>query len=508
MKIKTSPLSILLLILISLTLLLRWQITVLKPFDPDELSHLHTSWLITHGSLPYKDFFYGYPPTFTLLLSPFFIFLPPSDIVPVLIRQLFFLITIAIFYLIYKISRSVMDRNFSLLTILLLATSVFFLERGVEIRPDIFVLFLWILSAYLLVKSHLPLPTSHIVLTGLLTGLSATITQKSIYGVIFISILVIFYLIKSDKTHFPHCFQISNSCPELAERVKFQIITFAISFSVFPLLLLLTLFQLGLLPYAFNYLVKLPLNLGQIYQWDHPWYHLGFSPDFTHNLYFQYFYKSSSLWLIATQVSWILAILLTPLWVMKRPRDSFYVFLSSGLVIFSVYLLAIPLKIPQYWLFLAPFIPLTLSYSLFTLSRKFRILYHPILFLSIITTAIVILNIGQIENSDLSTNNNLRQRSDLLAVLANTSVAARGYDGISSYIYRPDCYYFGMVLPTEIPKSIYYGFLDDLEKGKCDFILKGLFSRMDSWGSGENYFIDTHYSALPTAPDLFLKNPI
>lgn len=57
-------------IAIVVVLLMRLQLVFTRYFDPDEFAHLHWTWLIGNGYLPYRDFFFYILPGFQLFLAP------------------------------------------------------------------------------------------------------------------------------------------------------------------------------------------------------------------------------------------------------------------------------------------------------------------------------------------------------------------------------------------------------------------------------------------------------
>lgn len=486
--------SFLFLVIIA-ALFLRWQISVVKQFDPDELVQLHTSWLITQGRLPYKDFFTGYPPSFSLLIGPFLAFLPPSDFVPIIVRQIFFGLFILNLFLIYKVARLGLDRSFSLLAVLTTAVSVLSLERGVEVRPDNLLIPLWLGSVYLLARAE---PRS-LFWAGVLAGVAATLTQKSIFGTAFVLLVLAYRLWSRGKIR------------EVVRLAR----NFLFGFSLPFLVILVYLVRFSLISYIPDFLIKYPMNLSRIYQWDHPWYVLGFVKGFTTFGYFDYLYKFSHLWLRETQVTWIIGVLAVPFWLLVRSKTKtattpegrlFVVILLSGLFTFAAYVLTIYVKLPQYYLFLTQFVSLSFAFGLSELARLRPSLTLPILTASLTLLGATTLALWPAWGKDLGSRDNARQRQNIRTVLAETPQVARGYDGAGSYIFRDDCYYFGMVLPGEIPMDIYRDVIEDFTLGKCDFVLWGPHSRMDNWNLNERNYVKANFSPLPSNPDVLIRN--
>lgn len=482
-------------------LVLRWHIATVKIFDPDELVHLHTAWLMSHGSLPYRDFFTAYPPTFYLLLSPLVTLFPSSDFLPVAVRQIFFFIFLGSMFLFYRLIKGVVGREFSLLFMILVASSIFFVERGVEIRPDFLVIFLWLLSAFWLSGKK-----KKYFLAGAAAGLMATLTQKSVFmlaAAVVLAKLTAWVEASSGKPK------------ERWPKFFGSLLRFGGGLAVFPLAVFLYIWQNNLLGYLPDFLVKYPLLIGKGYQWDHPWYHLGFVADFTDYNYFYYFYKGSLYWLRSSQFIWIAAVLLSVFWIARNilarkaadgSRTFFLFFLGSGLFFSSAYLLTIPMKLPQYWLIPAPFVMLSLVFGLYELTKLNKYLRPLIFLVSGLGLAVLTVELWTVWPKDLKTNNNFRQRANIAAVLAWTKPTDTGYDGVGSYLFRHDCFYFSLSLPQEIPGPIFKDIMGTLVEGKCDFVLKGPFSHWVDWNAAENDYVYRHFTPLKEDPDLFIRN--
>jgi len=48
----------------------RLKLLHVRGFNPDEFEHLHASWLVASGHLPYRDFFEHHTPGLYYLLAP------------------------------------------------------------------------------------------------------------------------------------------------------------------------------------------------------------------------------------------------------------------------------------------------------------------------------------------------------------------------------------------------------------------------------------------------------
>jgi len=123
-------------------LLLRLPLMWLRKFDPDEFEHAHAAWSFFRGMIPYQDFFEHHTPWYYVLLRPFFRwFAVDTDFASathflLLGRMLSLLLTILSVALTVAIGRRLVDRRTGLLAGLLLLGQPVFLQKSLEMRPD------------------------------------------------------------------------------------------------------------------------------------------------------------------------------------------------------------------------------------------------------------------------------------------------------------------------------------------------------------------------------------
>ena len=71
-RLKNKPgFSLIPMVVINFVLLLAWA--CLFEIDHDGVAHLHLSWLISQGLIPYRDFWQHHPPFLGIILAPFMI---------------------------------------------------------------------------------------------------------------------------------------------------------------------------------------------------------------------------------------------------------------------------------------------------------------------------------------------------------------------------------------------------------------------------------------------------
>ena len=122
----------------------------IREFDPDELQHLHSAWLISHGMLPYRDYFEHHTPWLHFLLAPLnWALRPEADpdrafAVIFLARGLMWLFAGVILLLTIRLGAVLRDYRVGLVAAVLLLNTMMFSEKAFEIRPDVLSVTFWL----------------------------------------------------------------------------------------------------------------------------------------------------------------------------------------------------------------------------------------------------------------------------------------------------------------------------------------------------------------------------
>src|SRR5262245_4042025 len=114
-----------------------------RALDPDELEHAHAAWCVWRGMLPYKDFFEHHTPWYYYVLFPFFNWFNVDGSIDsaahflLLGRIVSFILTAISILLVVVIGRRWEGRKVGLCAAFLLVGQPFFLQKTVEMRPDV-----------------------------------------------------------------------------------------------------------------------------------------------------------------------------------------------------------------------------------------------------------------------------------------------------------------------------------------------------------------------------------
>ena len=112
-------------------------------FDPDELEHSHAAWCLFRGMLPYRDFFEHHTPWYYYTLRPLFRWFTVDTSFEsarhflLVGRVLSFALTVLSVLLVYRLGRRWDDRRLGALAALFLVEQPVFLQKTLEMRPDV-----------------------------------------------------------------------------------------------------------------------------------------------------------------------------------------------------------------------------------------------------------------------------------------------------------------------------------------------------------------------------------
>ena len=133
----------LLFVLLAVLALLLLSLSVNRVFWDDEIEHVHASWYVHHGQVPFRDFFEHHHPLLWFLLAPVVSIFNEGLAVLAAARLLMLLLAAGIAWLTWRIGRLAGGSvETGLLTVALLFTQSMFIPCVMEVRPDVPMVFL------------------------------------------------------------------------------------------------------------------------------------------------------------------------------------------------------------------------------------------------------------------------------------------------------------------------------------------------------------------------------
>jgi 4-amino-4-deoxy-L-arabinose transferase-like glycosyltransferase len=150
-------------------------------FNPDEIEHVHSAWLVLQGQRPYLDFFQHHNPLLWYCLIPVVHFWE-GDANALIAARLLQLLPIALYAAAtYLLGRRLFGPETGLVAVLLLLSNVAAFITLIEVRPDVPQNALGMLSVLLLFWDRDGAKPRLAWLAGLSAGLAFVFLQKAIF---------------------------------------------------------------------------------------------------------------------------------------------------------------------------------------------------------------------------------------------------------------------------------------------------------------------------------------
>lgn len=411
-----------LLLVISISLALRFQLILTRYFDPDEFAFMHWSFLLSAGRIPYRDFFMNFTPLYCMLLSPVFSLLPPGTSALVSARiwefTIFILVTGTAGWISYVVSKKHLLPM--LLAILFFLIFPVTFDKTLEIRPDMFMTLLYFIGFALLLQSNRrPL---RVFLSGMLIGGSVAVLQKIIFGLpaVFLLLLV-----------------------PRQSRIR-SVVWFISGFLCIPLLLLFSLQLLGILSFSWENIINgsMALKAGEG----------SFSAIKTLSPYQLIYLRNAGIsfpWLFSTML-WITGMFGLVYITCKEKMIGISLLLFIAGSILSVYFFPTPYV--QYFIPASVVISISVAYIVWQVHRATS---NTVIRQVMIIVFIALSGISFfLQYRERSLDANSEQLSVIASVVAHTKPDDTFFDMVGSYVFRPDGYY--------ICCNEYAGFADKL----------------------------------------------
>ncbi len=154
-----------------------------RAFDPDEYQYLHHAWMIMNGYLPYRDFFHNHTPGLWYLLAPLAWLFDESPAYLFACRIVMVFLTLAIFFMVYKLAATGPGYLKPLFSTFLLSLELWFVARTIEVRPDQVVILSWLFGVWFLLRSAEATSFRTYGLSGLSVGIGLLFSPKALFAI-------------------------------------------------------------------------------------------------------------------------------------------------------------------------------------------------------------------------------------------------------------------------------------------------------------------------------------
>ena len=172
-------------------------LSLIKGLNHDELEHIHATWYIASGYLPYLDFFQNHNPLSWYLHAPVISLFGETLTSIYVIRGITLLFMAGTLALAYVITRKLTSCwKTGVLAVLILLTSSFYVKTGFEFRPDVHQVFFGTLALLFLVDFWERGGLKTIFFCGASLAISFLFLQKGVFLIAAIGLVFLFQFLK------------------------------------------------------------------------------------------------------------------------------------------------------------------------------------------------------------------------------------------------------------------------------------------------------------------------
>ena len=173
----------LILLLILVALAIRIPLLLHRGFDPDEFQHLHGAYCISEGMTPYKDYYEHHTPWLHYILRWLYPIWGTSLTTIFVARAMMLAFTAVILFLTYRLGRQLYGRDVGIVGAAFLAYTMMFLEKTLEIRPDLPEVICWLAGLIALIHAVRHDQPRWYLIAGIAFGSAMMFTQKALFGI-------------------------------------------------------------------------------------------------------------------------------------------------------------------------------------------------------------------------------------------------------------------------------------------------------------------------------------
>ena len=127
-----------------------WTVLTTETGNGDNVEHIHSTWLVAHGKVPYRDFFQHHNPLIWYIFAPFIKFFPRSILLLDIAHSIGMIAGIITFYIVYLISKRFISSKVASLVSLIVLCPPHFYIFCFNYNPDTFMALFLVLGIYYL----------------------------------------------------------------------------------------------------------------------------------------------------------------------------------------------------------------------------------------------------------------------------------------------------------------------------------------------------------------------
>ncbi len=430
--------------------------------DPDELEAIHSSWKLLQGEKIYVDFFQHHHPLLYYSLIPVIALLGENTFTIIAIRIIVFCLLLLIFVTTYYLGLKIFNKETGIISLVLLSTTIIFINKAIEIRPDVPQTLFGLISVLLLLIFFENKQIHNLILSSLCLSVSFLFLQKTLFLILLISIILLINLFN--------------------KRIAWR--------DVFVYYLV---FILCLMPYFFYLIYNNYLSTYFVLNWT---FNTKFLYHFSPTYFLKDSYRSNSfLWFF-----YILGLF----FFLKPPNQKQLGFISLGLLISVVF---VRVAFQQYFMTSIPLIAILSANAINSIFKEYKFMKFIVVVLSIVLPLNVII-FPVFHPSYYISNSEQIKKIDYVLTISQPNDFV--YDGDNKFnVFRKDIDYFWFSLFPQGGLETYktmadykYDIYELIDKKKPKIISKILINNMNDTR------ISNHYIKSDKYKDLFIRKSL
>lgn len=165
-------------------------------FYLDTVEHIHASWLVSEGKIPFVDFFEHHNPLLWYVLAPLTKLFERNIVIIPVVRTIAVLGYFSCIWMVYQISRQIYGKKAAQYSVLLLFCMFGIWRDIANIRPDIFMYLFFLLSLYWFLKYISDKKLWQLIVSYLCMSISFLFLQKAVILGVGFAIATCYFLYK------------------------------------------------------------------------------------------------------------------------------------------------------------------------------------------------------------------------------------------------------------------------------------------------------------------------
>ncbi|KKR22167.1 MAG: hypothetical protein UT50_C0001G0079 [Candidatus Moranbacteria bacterium GW2011_GWA2_39_41] len=173
-------------------------LSLYRSFNHDEFEAIHSGWKIFAGEKIYVDFLQQHHFMLYYVLSDLISLVGTGVKAIIASRLLSLVMAVGVAGLVYRIAKIAYDKNVALLSVFFLSSTVIFLQKILEVRPDVPLVLFELLAVFFLLRFFETKKLWQLLLSATTLFVSFLFLQKAVFLIFLIGLIFVYKLWKKE----------------------------------------------------------------------------------------------------------------------------------------------------------------------------------------------------------------------------------------------------------------------------------------------------------------------